>query len=105
MAFSSDANAFIKAGYSKLFDKYTNIITNIRRIKSKHISLWKLAIFLFGHVQDVFIFKVSNHGFCYIKTEVLPSQRQGLKETLYKVWVALHENGLILCANCTCTSG
>ncbi|XP_057289881.1 uncharacterized protein LOC130612565 [Hydractinia symbiolongicarpus] len=40
----------------------------------------------------------------YLKA--LPSQRQGQKQKLYEVWVALHKKGgWVLTANCTCMAG
>ena len=70
-------------------------------------SLEAYNFFLNGHVQDVFIHKnlAKNHDFVFIKSLVLPSQRQGQTETLYNTWVAVHKSGWILSGNCTCMSG
>ena len=51
--------------------------------------------FFSGHVSDVYIHKVEKSDFLVIKCSVLPSQRQGQKETLYNVWVSLHKTGWI----------
>jgi len=70
-------------------------------------SLEGYNFFVSGHVQEV-----SYHGledkskFCFVRSEVLPSQRQGVKQKLYKVWIALNKReGWILTANCTCMAG
>lgn len=68
-------------------------------------SLEAYNFFVSGHVQDVFIHQIEGSHFSYVKTKVLPSQRQGKKETSYEVWVALHSSGWILSANCTCMAG
>eukprot|EP00112_Aurelia_sp_Birch-Aquarium-sp1_P018060 Seg4256.2 transcript_id=Seg4256.2/GoldUCD/mRNA.D3Y31 product="hypothetical protein" protein_id=Seg4256.2/GoldUCD/D3Y31 len=70
-------------------------------------SLEAYNYFTCGHVQDCFHHNISKESeFCYIKSEVLPSQRQGQKTTLYKAWVCLHEkDGWILTGNCTCMAG
>ena len=68
-------------------------------------SLEAYNFFLQGHVQDVFIYLLTNEKFRYLKSQVLPSQRQGQKEKLYDVWIAMHETGWILCANCSCMAG
>ena len=68
-------------------------------------SLEAYNFFVNGHVQDVFIHKLEKFQFSFLKTKVLPSQRQGQKQVLYESWVAMHRTGWILCANCSCTSG
>ena len=68
-------------------------------------SLEAYNFFVSGHVQDVSIHAIKNTSFFYVKTSVLPSQRQGLKEQLYEVWIALHKTGWVLSANCTCMAG
>ena len=67
-------------------------------------SLEAYNFFLSGHVQDVFITDAKYDMF-FIKTNVLPSQRQGQNQKHYNVWVALHSSGWILSANCTCMAG
>ena len=58
-----------------------------------YISLEGYNIFISGHVQEVYYQDSSpkNQEFCFIKSEVLPIQPQGSKETLYKVWVCIHK--------------
>ena len=68
-------------------------------------SLEAYNFFVSGHVNDVYIHKVAKSDFSLIKSLVLPSKRQGQKETLYNVWVSLHKTGWILSANCTCMAG
>ena len=61
--------------------------------------------FISGHVQEAYYqnFFPTNQEFCFIKSEVLPSQHQGSKQKLYKVWVCTHkQKGWILTAKCTC---
>ena len=67
-------------------------------------SLEGYNFFISGHVQDVFSHQIEEKSkFCFIKSEVLPSQRQGVKQKLYKVWIAVNKSeGWILTANCTC---
>ena len=70
-------------------------------------SLEAYNFFLSGHVQDIFIYNkvTTNSSYLFIKSSVLPSQRQGQKEDLYGVWICIHVTGWILSANCTCMSG
>ena len=68
-------------------------------------SLEAFEFFVSGHVQDVFVYKLKRTDFLFLKSNVLPSQRQGQAATTYKVWVALHKTGWILSANCTCKAG
>ena len=60
-----------------------------------------------GQVQEVYYQDSSptNQEFCFIKSEVLPSQHQGLKQKLYKICVCIHkQKGWILTTKCTCTA-
>eukprot|EP00795_Rhopilema_esculentum_P010137 gene10137-18802_t len=70
-------------------------------------SLEGYNFFVSGHVHNIFYHEVEEKNkFCFFKSEVLPSQRQGLKQKLYKVWVCLNKSeGWILTANCTCMAG
>lgn len=68
-------------------------------------SLEAYNFFIAGHVQDVFHHQVKDRDYCYIKSKVLPSQRQGKNQKLYDVWCALHKTGWILTGNCTCMAG
>ena len=57
---------------------------------------------LCGHVQDILCHDYNVQNFVVLKTEVLPSQRQGKKTELYKAWVIVNKtNNCILTANCT----
>lgn len=61
---------------------------------------------LCGHVQDIQFHDYQVENFVVLKTEVLPSQRQGKKTELYKAWVIVNKtNNCILTANCTCMAG
>lgn len=68
-------------------------------------SLEAYNFFVSGHVQEVYIHEIKETDFSHVKSSVLPSQRQGQKQTLYDVWVTLHKSGWVLCANCTCMAG
>ncbi|XP_057296778.1 uncharacterized protein LOC130625692 [Hydractinia symbiolongicarpus] len=68
-------------------------------------SLEAYNFYLSGHVQDVYCHLLKDVEFCYIKSSVLPSQRQGQKQKLYDVWIILHTSGWVLSANCTCVAG
>ena len=68
-------------------------------------SLEAYNFFVSGHVHEVYIHHIKNSSFSFVKTKVLPSQRQGQKQTLYEVWVTLHTTGWVLSANCTCMAG
>ena len=70
-----------------------------------HKSLEAYNFFICGHVQNVGLREVKNRRYYFLRSSVLPSQRQGQKEALYEVWIALHEKGWILTGNCTCPSG
>ncbi|XP_047138492.1 uncharacterized protein LOC124814643 [Hydra vulgaris] len=70
-------------------------------------SLESYNFYICGHVQDVYYNLIEEtNEFCFIKSEVLPSQRQGKKQKCYEVWVAINKvNGWILTANCKCMAG
>ncbi|XP_065068517.1 uncharacterized protein LOC135693861 [Rhopilema esculentum] len=70
-------------------------------------SLEAYNYFICNHVHDCYYHEVSKDSeLCFIKSEVLPSQRQGEKTTLYKVWVCLNKKfGWFLTGNCTCMAG
>ena len=70
----------------------------------KSLEAWHF--FICGHVQDIFIYSSKEtYDFIFIKTSVLPSQRQGQKEGLYDTWCVLNKAGWILAGNCTCMAG
>ena len=55
-------------------------------------SLEAYDYFVCGHVQDCFYHPISEDDiFCFIKTQVLPSQRQAEKTVMYDVWVCVHK--------------
>ena len=59
-----------------------------------------------NHVQDILLHDYDTENFVALKTEVLPSQRQGKRTVMYKVWVIINKkNNCILTANCTCMAG
>lgn len=68
-------------------------------------SLEAYNFFISGHVQDIHYYNTKKNGMCFIKSSVLPSQRQGQNTTLYNVWVVMHAEGWILSGNCTCMAG
>ena len=58
-----------------------------------------------GHVQNLKYHQIDQE-FCVLKTEILPSQRQGHKTTMYEAWVIINqEENYVLTANCTCMAG
>ena len=67
-------------------------------------SLEAYDYFVCGHVQDCFYHPINNDDhFCFIKTQVLPSQRQAEKTVMYDVWVCVHKrDGWVLSASCIC---
>ena len=90
-------------------DLYTYLIETPSEYTHENIKAYKSLeahnFFLNGHVQDVFYHDPKNSNMCYIKSSVLPSQRQGKKEKLYSVWLILSKTGSVLTANCTCMAG
>ena len=74
-------------------------------IKYVHMNHLKCNFLVSGHFNDVYMYKVAKSDSSLIKSSVLPSQRQGLKETLYNIWISLHKTGQIPLANCTCMAG
>ena len=47
-----------------------------------------------------------NISVCFVKSQVLPSQRQSDSSNMYNVWVCIHKkHGWILTANCSCMAG
>ena len=60
---------------------------------------------LCGHVQLVKYFDAAP-DFCVLRSDVLPSQRQGIKAKPYDAWVYVYKGlGYILTANCKCMAG
>lgn len=58
-----------------------------------------------GHVQNVKYHDIDSE-FCVLKSEILPSQRQGHKTTMYEAWVIINQReNYVLTANCTCMAG
>ena len=93
-------------------DIYNYLIEYPSVFSKESLKAYKLLeghnFFISGHVQGAYYqdFSSTNQEFCFIKSEVLPSQRQGSKQKLYKVWVCIHkQKGWILTANCTCMAG
>ncbi|XP_057310110.1 uncharacterized protein LOC130648104 [Hydractinia symbiolongicarpus] len=70
-------------------------------------SLEAYNFYVSGHVQDVFYHAIDNNcDYCIIKSEVLPSQRQGQKQQCYEVWAAVNNSGgWIFTVNCKCMAG
>lgn len=63
------------------------------------------SLFVSEHIQDVFIFDISQSKYCCIKTSVLSIEKQERTESLYHVWVIMHAKGWVLSSNCTCMAG
>ncbi|KAJ8277581.1 hypothetical protein GJAV_G00076940 [Gymnothorax javanicus] len=58
-----------------------------------------------GHVQDLQYYYLSD-DFCFMRAQVLPSQRQGQKTRMYQAWAIVNRrSSYILTANCTCMAG
>lgn len=58
-----------------------------------------------GHVQEVKFHDIDGE-FCVLSAEVLPSQRQGHKTSMYNAWAIVNKKeSYILTANCTCVAG
>lgn len=58
-----------------------------------------------GHVQDVRYHDIDEE-FCVLKSEILPSQRQGHKTAMYQAWIIINKvENYIHTANCTCMAG
>ena len=58
------------------------------------------------HVQDVTIHEPDMEDWCYHRAQVLPSQRQGLKTTMYSTYLVVNKKtGSILTVHCTCMDG
>ena len=68
-------------------------------------SLDAYQFVLNGHVQGVKYHDIDGE-FCVLASEVLPSQRQGHKTTMYDAWAVVNTRAnYILTANCTCVAG
>ena len=60
-----------------------------------------------GHVHRVKYHPISkSSSYCFLKADVLPSQRQGDKTKLYEAWICVDKKTAdILTAYCTCMAG
>ena len=58
--------------------------------------------FISGWVDTCYLYKV-NRDIHIFKAKVLPSQR--INESPHNPWVAVHKDGTILTAHCTCMAG
>ena len=75
---------------------------NVRAFK----SLEAYDYFVCGHVHECFYADIKGTDFCYVKSKVLPSQRQGEKAKPYEVWVCINKlQGWVLTAYCDCMAG
>ena len=70
-------------------------------------SLEAYDYFVCGHVQMCYYHPIKKYiSFCFVKSQVLPSQRQSDSSNMYNVWVCIHKkHGWILTANCSCMAG
>ena len=70
-------------------------------------SLEAYNYFVSGHVQKCFYHKVEGSKYCYIRSLVLPGQRQNPRTDgdLYDAWICLHDLGTINNGSCTCMAG
>lgn len=92
--------------YVDLLDYLINTPSEFTKENMKtYKSLEAYNFFLNGHVQEVYHYGIKDTEYCFIKSTVLPSQRQGKNQTPYEVWICLHTTGWILSGNCTCMVG
>lgn len=60
---------------------------------------------LSGHLQGIKCFDATP-DFCVVRSDVLPSQKQGATSNHYDAWVYINKaSRYILTANCTCMAG
>lgn len=69
------------------------------------VSLDGYNYFTNGHVQPVYVHDPGVGNMVFVKADVLPSQRQGTKTTMYKAYIVAEKSGRILTVNCTCMAG
>jgi hypothetical protein len=61
--------------------------------------------FVCGHVKPVLFYDIGIEDTTYVMAEVLQSQRQGIKNALYKTYLILRKDGQIHTTHCTCLAG
>ena len=55
-------------------------------------SLEAYDYFVCGHVQMYYYHPIKKYiSFCFVKSQVLPSQRQSDSSNMYNVWVCIHK--------------
>ena len=102
---SNDVSRLPDVAYPDIYNYLIETPSDFTKDKLKaYKSLEAYNFFISGHVHDVYICNLKNNFYC-LKSQVLPSQRQGERATLYEVWVVLHHKGWLLCANCKCMAG
>ena len=63
--------------------------------------------FVCGHVQKCYYYPIKKDiSFCFVKSQVLPSQSQSDSSNMYNVWACIYKkHRWILTANCSCKAG
>ena len=88
--------------YTYLIDK-PSLYTHDKLRAYKSLDAYNYVVC--GHVQTV-LYTDIDENFCAMKSDILPSQRQGKKGPLYEAWVLYNKmDGYVLTANCTCMAG
>ena len=92
-------------------DLYNYLISTPSEFTHKSLkayrSLEAYNYFLCGHVQRCYFYDVPSSECCFVRSFVLPGQRQNLKNVseLYDAWVCLNKSGVIHAAACSCMAG
>ena len=60
-----------------------------RKLKA-YKSLEAFDYFVCGHVQKCYYHSIKKTSFCFVKSQVLPSQRQSDSSNMYNVWVYMY---------------
>ena len=104
----NDATCWPKLHFPNIYMYLINtpsVFTNESLKAYKSLDAYNYVIC--GHVQRVLYHPITEKSdYCFLKADVMPSQRQGTKSSFYQAWVCVHKRtAAVFTANCTCMAG